>query len=94
MPIPLDEINQSSIIRGNKKIERERAQKRKIYLENMSFEIVSYFVDLLNVSHLYFRDIKIFKDIPKSFSIQQRNQENINIKIYRTTHTKEGSHGT
>ena len=59
MPISLDEINQSTIIRGNKTIERERAQKRKIYLENMSFEIVSYFLDLLNVSHLYFSDIKI-----------------------------------
>ena len=59
MPISLDEINQSTIIRGNKTIERERAQKRKIYLENMSFEIVSYFLDLLNVSHLYFSDKKI-----------------------------------
>ena len=60
----------------------------------MSFEIVSYFVDLLNVSHLYFRDIKIFKDIPKSFSIQQRNQENINIKIYTINPTKKVSHET
>ena len=59
MPIPLDEINQSTIIRGNKKIERERAQKRKIYLENMSFEIVSYFLNLLNVSHFYFIDKNI-----------------------------------
>ena len=59
MPISLDEINQSNTIKGNKKIERERAQKRKIYLENMSFEIVSYFLDLLNVSHLYFSDKKI-----------------------------------
>ena len=63
-------------------------------MENMSFEIVSYFLDLLHVSHLYFRDIKIFKDIPKAFSIQQRNQENINIKIYKITPTDKGSHGT
>ena len=29
MPISLDEINQSTIIRGNKKIEREREHKKE-----------------------------------------------------------------
>ena len=74
----------------------------------MNLKVVSYFIDVLNVSHLCIKDmkiyhtfiifkglnIKIFEDIPKSFSIQQRNQENINIKIYTITPTKMGSHGT